>query len=329
MVRGGRRAVIVVGIFLALASTAAAGFNVTDEHTGQTFDALTYLNNAYPCDAPCAFTFTARLSCFGSPAHFNWLIRDASGQLIATPTGDPSHPWHYDFTALGYYSVLEFEQNGECGTGATFRLQVLDRTPPATTITSGPRSVTEDATPTFVFGANEAGSTFRCSLDGAVAGPCTSPLTTPRLANGSHRLAVQAFDPAGNADPTPAVFTFRVAHYVNIDPRIAATWSHEGDAVGVARLHVTNVPSKGSVLVVCRRGGCPFSRRVVKPTNRIARLERLFGTARLRPGARIDVTVRAPDAIAKVFRFRFARAGHDPIRRVLCQTPGAAQPAAC
>jgi hypothetical protein len=51
--------------------------------------------------------------------------------------------------------------------------------------------------------------TFRCRIDGALV-PCGSALTTARLADGAHTTRVAAVDPAGNADPSPAVRTFTV-----------------------------------------------------------------------------------------------------------------------
>lgn len=85
-----------------------------------------------------------------------------------------------------------------------------DTTPPDTTITTGPPAVTSDATPTFEFSADEAGSSFECSIDEAVIESCTSPRTTDPLADGGHVFAVRATDPAGNTDPTAATQGFTV-----------------------------------------------------------------------------------------------------------------------
>jgi RTX calcium-binding nonapeptide repeat (4 copies) len=64
----------------------------------------------------------------------------------------------------------------------------------------------------FTFGSPIGGATFECQLDGGSFVPCTSPyaIRTKRLAKGRHTLAVRAVQPAGNADPTPSTFTFRV-----------------------------------------------------------------------------------------------------------------------
>jgi len=78
-----------------------------------------------------------------------------------------------------------------------------DHDPPETSITAGPRGPTRFASARVRFAASETG-TFACSLDGAPAGPCSSPYVTPRLSDGRHALTVTATDAAGNVDPTPA-----------------------------------------------------------------------------------------------------------------------------
>lgn len=88
--------------------------------------------------------------------------------------------------------------------------QPPDTTPPDTTITTGPPAVTSDATPSFEFSADEAGSSFECSIDGAVIESCTSPHTPDPLEDGQHLFAVWATDPAGNTDPTAATQGFTV-----------------------------------------------------------------------------------------------------------------------
>jgi subtilisin family serine protease len=85
-----------------------------------------------------------------------------------------------------------------------------DTTPPETTIDSGPDPVTTGTSAAFTFSADEAGSTFECSLDGAAFTACTSPREYTGLSEGEHSLRVRAIDPAGNLDPTPAQHVWRV-----------------------------------------------------------------------------------------------------------------------
>lgn len=71
------------------------------------------------------------------------------------------------------------------------------------------------ATAVFRFGASESGVTsqsgvtFVCRVDGEAFRGCP-PRLVRRLGVGSHVLRVVATDAAGNADPTPAVYRFRV-----------------------------------------------------------------------------------------------------------------------
>ena len=83
-----------------------------------------------------------------------------------------------------------------------------DTTAPDTAIVATPPATTTDRTPSFSFASTEGGATFECSVDDGPFQPCSSPLSLPELPAGTHTLAVRARDSAGNADPSPASFTF-------------------------------------------------------------------------------------------------------------------------
>jgi parallel beta-helix repeat protein len=85
-----------------------------------------------------------------------------------------------------------------------------DRTPPETTIDSGPDATTDDATPSFGFSSSESGSTFACRVDSGSWATCASPWTTSALSDGAHSVAVRATDAAGNVDASPATRSFTV-----------------------------------------------------------------------------------------------------------------------
>lgn len=85
-----------------------------------------------------------------------------------------------------------------------------DKTPPQTTITSGPASRTTDTSPTFRFASNEKNSRFVCKRDGKRFSPCNSPKRLKPLSYGRHGFYVRAIDPFFNRDPTAAAYTFKV-----------------------------------------------------------------------------------------------------------------------
>ncbi len=112
-------------------------------------------------------------------------------------------------------SLAEFPSNGATaghegvdGTGVNADALALCTNPPDTSFTQTEPSPSNSATGRFRFTATVPGSTFECSLDGGAFAPCTSPLTTAALPDGSHTLRVRAVDPLGFRDPTPAEHTW-------------------------------------------------------------------------------------------------------------------------
>jgi Right handed beta helix region len=86
-----------------------------------------------------------------------------------------------------------------------------DTTPPQTAITGGPANPTSSRRATLRFTSSEAGSSFRCSLDGRAYVVCSSPRSYTGLAYATHTFRVYATDAAGNADATPATWSWRIA----------------------------------------------------------------------------------------------------------------------
>ncbi len=82
-----------------------------------------------------------------------------------------------------------------------------DTTAPETSFTAGPDGISKALKVSFGFASSEAGSTFLCSLDGAVFSACTSP-TSFTLHSGRHTYRVAARDAVGNTDATPASAVF-------------------------------------------------------------------------------------------------------------------------
>jgi hypothetical protein len=79
-----------------------------------------------------------------------------------------------------------------------------DKTPPNTSISSGPVSTTTSTSASFGFSSSESGSTFQCTLDAEPTLSCTSPRSYNSLGLGSHAFSVVATDAAGNTDLSAA-----------------------------------------------------------------------------------------------------------------------------
>ncbi|HEU4737227.1 MAG TPA: calcium-binding protein [Solirubrobacterales bacterium] len=88
-----------------------------------------------------------------------------------------------------------------------------DRIPPATRLRLHPRTLLFASggrrLVSFAFGASEPGTRFRCRLDRQPFRPCQSPRVY-RASLGRHAFRVFSIDAAGNRDPSPALFRFRI-----------------------------------------------------------------------------------------------------------------------
>ena len=83
---------------------------------------------------------------------------------------------------------------------------------PETSRIDGPEKVTKGVKAYYTFAASVASATFECQIDTGAFKACSSPfkLKTKKLKTGKHTLTVRAVQPAGNADPTPSTFKFKV-----------------------------------------------------------------------------------------------------------------------
>ncbi|MDA0183794.1 putative metal-binding motif-containing protein [Solirubrobacter phytolaccae] len=244
--------------------------------------------------------------------------------------------------------------------------QADQRTPPETTITSGPNGTTVTAPPTFAFVADEPHVTFACSVDGARPVRCASPYTTPPLPGGVHTFAVAAVDDFGHTDPTPAMATFvmlvdadhdrfpesldcndHAAHIYpgalevagnqvdeNCDgvlapfPRAAAVLTAGGDATA------TKTTFRSFVVTGITAGAkveLRCSGRSCPFKRRVLKVRKARASAKrfsAKPGAKVEVWVTAPRTIGKVMRLPIVR-NRFPTMKTLCVEPGAKQPKRC
>jgi len=97
------------------------------------------------------------------------------------------------------FHVALLDAAGNRGPDAT-RTWITIADPPVTVpvITSGPNGATGDATPRWAFTGAGANETYECQMDGDPFSGCTSPFTSPRLADGPHVFEVRTVDQAGS-----------------------------------------------------------------------------------------------------------------------------------
>ncbi|WP_240357922.1 Ig-like domain-containing protein [Myxococcus vastator] len=195
----------------ALTRETSAPFELRSEGGGVGFQCSLDGASFAPCASPVTYTGLA-------DGEHLFLVRavDAVGNVDPTPA---EHAWTVDTEA------------------------------PDTVIVSGPTSPTNATSATFELAANEAGSTFECSVDGATYAACASPVTFQGFAEGEHTLWVRAVDGAGNVDASPATYTWTVdltppAAPVIVSPTSGAvlddgTVTLTGTAQGAVSVHVT------------------------------------------------------------------------------------------
>jgi glycosidase len=97
-------------------------------------------------------------------------------------------------------SLRAVDKAGNVSQLATVTVRI-DEDAPTVTIDSAPSSPWASPTIEFEFSADEAGSTFECSLDGTDYAACSSPQAYTDVPDGSHTFSVRAIDPADNMSP--------------------------------------------------------------------------------------------------------------------------------
>jgi hypothetical protein len=148
-------------------------------------------------DGQGAFGSTA--GCALTPAGPN----TASCQLTYTPTqaGSGTHK-----ITASYRGDLNHEESR----GST-QIQVSAQAKaPKTTLKRKPRPRTAGRLAIFSFASDQAGSSFQCKLDRKPFRSCRSPFKA-RVKPGRHTFRVRAVGPTGIADPTPALFRWKVS----------------------------------------------------------------------------------------------------------------------
>ncbi len=134
---------------------------------------------------------------------------------VGSTTANGSGEWSETLTGVAdgshTYKAKATDAAGNTSADSNPRMVTVDTAAPNTTITSGPsEGANVNATSqTFEFNSTEAGSTFKCSVNGAAFSACSTGETFT-FTEGSNTFEVKATDAAGNRDQTPAKRAFTV-----------------------------------------------------------------------------------------------------------------------
>jgi hypothetical protein len=196
---------------LEVVSTDAAG-NVGHDVHGFTIDLTppTVTITAVPPDPTNDTTPTFGFVTGGAPVSIRCRI---DGTPDVDCVGSYTSPVALGSGAHTFYVTVADAAGNQATASRAF---TVDTTPPDTVILTGEPARTNHTTGTFTF-SSEAGTTFQCRLDQGAFAACSTPHTTGTLPEGFHTFEVRAVDAAGNADPTPAAWTW----FVDLTPPVA------------------------------------------------------------------------------------------------------------
>ena len=180
---------------------------------------------------------------------------------------------------------------------------------PVTIFSEAPQGQVASRAATIAFAASEP-ATFVCSVDGAAASPCESPMRLDGLADGPHEVRVTATDALGAVEAAPAAVAWAVATESKPTPSLQPITLPEpaGLPRPRVRLGLVGVRRTGRVRVVVRGPAGARVRvrgRVLREGRRALRLKAARGTVpatgrlrlvlrlgrQARAGARVRVTV--------------------------------------
>ncbi|MGC8928466.1 MAG: hypothetical protein ACP5QK_11145 [Myxococcota bacterium] len=145
---------------------------------------------------------------------FTFVSTDSTAIFVCSfdqgPFYDCQSPQVFLNLAEGSHEFRIYSKDGCENIGSIFNYTFfVDRTPPESTITSKPASVSNEKSPAFGFGCSEDGMA-ECRLDGGDYTGCISPVVYNNLSDGEHRFFVRCIDKAGNVDSTPAEYIWNI-----------------------------------------------------------------------------------------------------------------------
>jgi len=154
-------------------------------------------------EAPDEFSRAARFEFRSSEKHSSFECKLDDGHY--SPCSSPkAYPGLDD--GAHRFRVRAVDRAGNPDPSPASRKWTLDTSPPETSIDSGPPHVSHKGSATFAV-SSEAGATFECRLDKHAWEACGQ---VSDLSDGKHVMRARAKDRAGNVDPSPASWSWRV-----------------------------------------------------------------------------------------------------------------------
>ena len=130
----------------------------------------------------------------------------------------------------------------------------------------------------------------------------------------------------GGSAPASKNVTFSYAR-LHVVP--AYQWAFSKTFAFATQLALSGLPRKSHVAVVCRGGGCPFSKKAVAtPKKGKLDVAPVLKQRHLKVGSTVDLQITATNTVGEVVRFTIL-SGKLPKESFLCLPPGARSPSAC
>ncbi|RKQ93954.1 fungalysin/thermolysin propeptide [Solirubrobacter pauli] len=276
---------------------------------------------AFIVDTAAPVIAISRADVVRDSATFGFETTDATAVTVTCALGGApvacESPRTYSGLADGAWTFTVTATDAAGNRASASRTVVVDVAPPDTLLTWVPPAILTARDFQLAFTATKA-ATFLCSLDGAVATPCTSPLALSGLSEGGHSVVVTAVGETGT-DPTPARVDFTV-----VIPGLPPAPSPTPPSTSTPRPTPTATPkrtalsSASSVKTVSRRTGrvtvkvrgtagakvvlgAKVGSRVVGKATRTLRattstVPLTLDKKRLKVGATVTITVKATGA---------------------------------
>ena len=140
-------------------------------------------------------------------------------QIDTSPYAPCTSPASYVLSEGDHTFTVRARHGANVDPTPASRTWTVDTTAPTVTITGFPPDPTNNVTPSFAFSSSDVTATFECQVDGVVTYvACSSPWTSPTIADGTHTFRVRATDPAANSSVATYSWTqSTAAPIVNID----------------------------------------------------------------------------------------------------------------